>query len=235
MLKLYQFAPAFGLANASPFCLKLETYLRMAQVPFEIPTVTMAAFNRAPKGKMPYIEDKGQVIADSSIVIAYLKANYGDPLDQHLSAEQIAVGTAFQRLMEENLYWAVVYARWIEPAGWALAKPAFFANMPAPFKWFVPTLARRGLVKALHGHGMGRHTREEIYAIGTRDISAVADFLGEKKFLLGDSPSSFDATAYGFLANIIWPPVESPLKDHARKYPQLESYCLRIRERYYAS
>lgn len=29
MIQLQQFAPAFGLPNASPFCMKLETYLRM--------------------------------------------------------------------------------------------------------------------------------------------------------------------------------------------------------------
>ncbi|WP_310483468.1 glutathione S-transferase C-terminal domain-containing protein [Chamaesiphon sp. VAR_48_metabat_403] len=34
-IKLYQFAPAFGLPNASSFCLKLETYLRMMDLPFE--------------------------------------------------------------------------------------------------------------------------------------------------------------------------------------------------------
>ncbi len=32
MIVLYQFPPAFGLPNASPFCMKLETWLRMAQL-----------------------------------------------------------------------------------------------------------------------------------------------------------------------------------------------------------
>ena len=36
MIKLYQFAPAFGLPNASPFCMKMETYLRMAGLPYEL-------------------------------------------------------------------------------------------------------------------------------------------------------------------------------------------------------
>ena len=36
MIKLYQFPPAFGLPNASPFCMKLETYLRMAGLPFTL-------------------------------------------------------------------------------------------------------------------------------------------------------------------------------------------------------
>ena len=81
MIKLYQFAPAFGLANASPFCMKLETYLRMAALPFEIPCATLSHLQKAPMGKMPYIEDEGRTLADTTFIIDYLKARYGDPLD----------------------------------------------------------------------------------------------------------------------------------------------------------
>ena len=68
MIKLYQFEPAFGLPNASAFCMKVETYLRMARLPYEI--ARNADIRKAPKGKMPYIEDKGQVIADSGFIVA---------------------------------------------------------------------------------------------------------------------------------------------------------------------
>ena len=234
MIKLYQFEPAFDLPNASPFCMKLENYLRMVELPFEIPPFGMRELQRAPKGKMPYIEDNGKIIADSAFIIEYLNATYGDKLDGWLSTEQKAIALAFQRLMEENLYWAAVYVRWVEPEGWAKTKPAFFAKMPAPLKWFVPNLARRGLLKELHGHGMGRHGRDEVYAIGKRDITALADFLGSKPYFMGDKPCSLDATAYAFLANLVWPPVESALKQHAKQYPQLEVYCERMKNRYYS-
>ena len=36
VIRVHQFAPALGLPNASPFCMKLETYLRMAGLPFEL-------------------------------------------------------------------------------------------------------------------------------------------------------------------------------------------------------
>ncbi len=233
MIKLFQFEPAFGLPNASPFCMKMETYLRMANLPFEIPHATMRHLQQAPKGKMPYIDDNGKTIADTSFIIDYLKNTYGDPLDDWLDAAQRATVLAFQRLLEENLYWAVVYTRWVEPRGWEQTKRAFFGKLPAPLRWLVPTLARRGLLKELHGHGMGRHSREEILAIGKRDISALADFLAEKPYFMGAQPCSLDATIYAFLANLVWPPVESDLKLHARQYPQLEAYCSRMRHQYY--
>ena len=67
MIKVHQFAPAFGLPNASPFCMKLETYLRMAGLPFEL--VNDGNVIRAPKGKLPYIEDDGRVVADTNFII----------------------------------------------------------------------------------------------------------------------------------------------------------------------
>jgi glutathione S-transferase len=233
MIKLYQFEPAFGLPNASPFCMKLETYLRMAGLPFEIPTATLAHLRRAPLGKMPYIEDQGRLLADSSFIIEDLKLRYGDPLDGWMTAPESATALAFQRLLEENLYWAVVYTRWVEPQGWEMTREAFFGKLPVPLKWIVPPLARRGLIQELRGHGMGRHSREEILAIGRRDITALADFLDDKAFFMGDLPSSLDACAYAFLANLLWAPLASELKLHAMKYPQLQAYCERMRCRFY--
>lgn len=231
MIKLYQFPPAFGLPNASPFCMKLETYLRMAGLPYEIPR--HADLMKSPKGKMPYIEDAGKAIGDSALIIAYLKATYGDSLDAGLSPAERAVSLAFHRLLEENLYWTMVYARWMEESGWQLSREAFFGKLPAPLKWIVPPLARRGLKKELWGHGMGRHSRDEIYAIGCADLTALADFLGDKAFFMGAQPTSLDAAAYGFLANLLWAPVDSPLKQHALKYPKFEAYCQRMKAKHY--
>lgn len=234
MIKLYQFEPAFGLPNASPFCMKLETWLRMAHLPFEAPLVSLRDFGKAPKGKMPYITDGEQTLSDSAFIIDYLKTTYGDQLDTWLSTAQRAVALAFQRLIEENLYWAVLHTRWFEPQGWALTKAAFFGKMPPPLRWIVPTLARRGMRKQMHGHGIGRHRAQDIVAIGQRDITALADFLGDKPYMMGDSPCTLDATAYAFLANLLWVPVESPLKQHAQQYPAFDAYCQRMRSQYYS-
>ncbi len=235
MIQLYQFAPAFGLPNASPFCMKLETYLRMAGLPFETPRFKLQDFQRAPKGKLPYIVDGSERVADSSLIIDYLKAKYGDPVDGWMSPSEQAIALAWQRLLEEHFYWAAVYTRWIEPKGWALTREVFFAGLSAPISWILPTLARRGMAKELHGQGLGRHSREEIYALGCSDITALVNFLADKPFFMGDKPCSLDAIAYAFLANILWVPLESALKLHAQNYPVLERYCERMRNSYYAS
>jgi glutathione S-transferase len=231
MIRLYQFRPAFGLPNPSPFCMKVETYLRMAGLAYECPR--RADLRKSPKGKMPYIDDEGTVVADSSVIIDHFKRKYGDPLDVHLDAVARATALAMQRLLEENTYWTVVYFRWIEEAGWNLTREAFFGWMKPPLRWIVPAVARHIVRKELHGHGMGRHARDEIAAIGAKDLTAVAEFLGDRPFFMGARPTSLDATAYAFLANLLWAPYEMPLKSHARSYPQLEAYCQRMKARYY--
>ena len=230
-LKLYQFPPVFGLPNASPFCMKLETYLRMVGLPFE--TVSVSNPARAPKGKLPYIEHEGQALADSNLILDYLKAKYGDPLDAWLSAEQQAVALAMRRLIEENLYWALLYERWFEPATWRATRDAFFGSLPWPLSAIVPRLARRSIARELWGHGMGRHSPEEIRAIGRKDLTAMADLLDGKPFMMGEKPSTLDAVAYATFANTLGTPGDEPLKGHLRQYPQVIAYCKRMKAKYY--
>lgn len=236
MIKLYQFPPAYGLPNMSPFCMKVETYLRMAGLAYECPR--NADIFKSPKGKMPYIEDTsagGKIIADSSFIIDYLKVTYGDSLDAKLSARQRALGVAIQRTFEESLYWPVVYSRWIEDVGYETVKAAAFAKFKFPLRQIVPVMARRGLRKELHGQGTGRHSREEIYAIGCRDVIALSELLGDQAYFLGDEPASIDATAYGFMANLLWVPIDLPIRQQAQKLPNLEAYCQRMKARYFAT
>jgi glutathione S-transferase len=232
MIRLHQFAPAWG-QNASPFCLKLETYLRMTEIPFEI--VLDTDLRNAPKGKMPYIEENGNKIADSNFIIDYLKDAYGEKLEAHLNRSELAIKVAMQRLIEENLYWAMVYSRWQVQENWEKTKVAFFEDFPPILRNIIPVVARKQTLKNLLGQGMGLHTPEEVYRIGKRDLTAISDFLADKPYMMGEEPTSLDATAYGLLANILWVPIESPLKNYAEKLANLSPYCQRVRSRFYDS
>lgn len=231
MITLYQFPPAFGLPNASPFCLKLELYLRMAELPYR--NRYTLELHKTPKGKLPWIDDDGVAVADSGLIIDYLKRKYGDPLDRELTAVQRATSLAITRLFEEHLYWAVLYDRWIDEAGWALTRPGFFGGMPWPLRAIVPRVARRGIRAELHGHGMGRHTPEQIHELGVADIDALATLLGEQNCFLGSHASSVDAVATAFLANVLMVPLETPIKRAAVAHPNLVAYCERMARQYF--
>ncbi len=231
MIKLHQFKAAWGLPNPSPFCMKVETYLRMAGLPYEIVEDTLPF--KAPKKKLPYIEDGAKLIADSGFIIDYLKATYGDPLDGNLAAPERAMAHALRRMLEENFYWVGMYSRWMEEGAWNTIRPFFFGHLPPLLRQLIPALARRGVRKSLWMQGTGRHSREEIYAIGNSDLTALSAFLGDKPYLLGDTPTSIDAIAHAFVANTLIPPLDSPLKQHLLSLPNLNAYCERMTRQFY--
>lgn len=231
MITLCQFQPAFGLPNASPFCMKVETYLRMAALPYEL--AKKVDLRKAPKGKLPYIVDNGKTISDSGFILDYLKETYGDKLDQHLTKEERANALAYRRLLEESLYWAMVHARWIDSTGWEITRQVFFGNLPLPLRATVPNLIRKKVRNQLHQQGIGRHNAEEINKLATDDLTAASVFLAEKPYFLGDQPTSLDATAYGFIANVLYHPVDIAIKRHAQALPNLIHFCERMKQRYF--
>lgn len=231
MLRLHQFVGGHRLPNYSPFCIKLECFLRMADIPYEV--VTLHDPRKAPKGKGPFIEHNGQQIGDSTLIIDYLKTEYGVNPDDWLSLEQQAVSTAFQGLMEEHLYWCIVYGRWMEADNFKQLKQIFFAVLPRHLRQIVPALIRKDVRKTLWNHGMGRHSREEIYEFGKRDIEAMSDYLGDQPYFMGERVSTIDGVIYGAIASILHAPFQTPLVSFIARQPTLVQYCDRIQAEFF--
>ncbi len=231
-LVVHQLPGAWGLPSISPFCLKLDLYLRIADIPSR--TVVDATPFRGPKGKLPWIEHEGKKIGDSGFIIEYLETRFGCDPSAGLSAAERAVSLSMRRLIEENLYWAMVFDRWMVEENWRAFRDVVLGGVPFPLRRVVAFFARRGVRSQLRGHGIGLHSRHEIHAIGRRDIGAIADFLGDKPFLLGERPTEIDAIAYGLLPNIMNVPIASPIKDEALQRANLVAYVERLRNRYFA-
>lgn len=230
-LVVHQLPGAWGLPSISPFCLKLDAYLRIVNIPFQ--TVVDATPFKGPKGKLPWIEHEGQKIGDSGFIIEYLEQRFGFDPNRALSPAERAVARAMRRLIEENLYWTLVYDRWMVEENWRSFRNVVLSKVPIPIRQLIAPVARRGVRRQLDGHGIGLHLRDEIHAIGRIDIGAIADFLGEKPFVMGATATEVDAIAYGFLANIMNVPIVSPIKDEALKRTNLVDFLERFRTRYF--
>lgn len=227
MISLYQFAKING-KTFSPYCLKVETYLQLANIAYQnIETLP----NKAPLKKLPFIDDKGQKIPDSRLIIDYLKKRYGDVLDKNLSEQQRAQGYLLNQLCEASLIHLILYSRWIDNQQWATLKPIFFSNLPPVIRSIVPSLLQKKIRKKLTYQGYMDHTEEQIYDFGRQDLQTIASYLSITPFAVSDQPTSFDATLYAFLSNILDKTIETPLTKAGLAHPCLVEYCQRMEQR----
>ncbi|XP_013418981.1 failed axon connections homolog isoform X4 [Lingula anatina] len=222
---LYQFGRGPKAPSISPFPLKLETYLRMANIPYE----NDLTGKMSSKGKTPWMEYNGVAVADSQFCIEYLNKERGIDLNAHLTAEQKAIARAFQKMTEENLYWTLVMQRWLY--GTKKDLQYLFQNLRLSVPLF---LIRRTVNSEVHGHGIGRHSKEEVLKIGKDDLKALSDYLSQKPFLMGDEPCEADCAVFGMLAQVVWQMPNSPHEIWIKKeFPNLIEYCYRMKERFW--
>jgi len=224
MLRLQVFATAMGMISPSPFSVKSLLLLQMSGLPFERVTGDP---RKAPKAKLPVLEDDGRLIPDSRAIQRHLAAVHGFDPDAHLSPRQRAEAVAIRHMLEDHLYWILVFSRWIDHP--QETKTAFFAALPAPIRGAVFAMVRRQIRRALHGQGIGRHSPDEIYAMGAETLDALATRLGDSTYVMGERPSGIDTVAFGFLENLLAAGLETPLKTAAMNHEPLQAYHRRLR------
>ena len=220
----------WGMPNMSPFCSKLECYLRMAEIPY---TIQVAKFRKAPKGKIPFATLDGSLIGDSQLIIEQLERRAGAAaLDVDLAPRDRAIGHAAQRMLDEAFYFVIVYLRWAHDTGYALLAPEFKKLLPRMLRVVLP-LIRRDVRKSLYRQGTGRHSYDEVVAMGVADVDAIAELLGDRPFLLGDRPRTVDASVFAFVDAILAFPAESAVRRRAAEHARLVAYRQRIRDRWW--
>jgi glutathione S-transferase len=230
MITLHTFGPMFGLPDPSPFVTKADVLLKMSGLPYR---TVIGDLRRAPKGKLPYIEDEGRIIGDSTLMRLHLEQRYGIDFDQSLSVTEKGIAWSIEKLLEDHLYWAMVQARWVNDQNFDKGPRHFFDAAPALLRPLIVAMVRRKVRKTLHAHGLGRHSDAEILAMAARAVDAVAAVLGEKPYLMGTQACGADATAFAFIAGTLAPYFETALRTHAEKHGNLVAYCDRMMRAFY--
>lgn len=228
---LYQFKPMFGLPNPSPFCMKLETYLRLAGIEHRVQTISGRI--KSPTGRAPFVEIDGKVMADSGLIINHLEATRGHPVDGKLTLAERAQSLAFQRMMEEHLYWVTVYMRWVDPDN-VLPRRGYLRDLLRLPPFIVPWAARaaaRAVTKRMAAQGIGRHPPDAIWRMGIADVQALAHWLGNRTWGFGETPTTFDACLAAAIGNIVRTPWSNPLTAATAKHGNLVSHFERLMAR----
>ncbi|MET4570078.1 glutathione S-transferase family protein [Rhodanobacter soli] len=229
-LTLYATRPGFGLPDTSPFVIKTEVQLKMAGVAYDRAS---AIPPQAPNGKLPFIDDHGVVISDSTFIRAHLERKYAVDLDAELDVRQRAQAWTIERLLEDHLYFAMVWFRWIDPDNFAKGPAHFADSAPEADRARMRQEMQARKTAELHAQGLGRHPPAQIAELGTRSIDALAKLLGDQPFFMGAFPSGVDATAAGMLACVATPFFDTPLRRAVEAHPNLVDYVARMMQRYY--
>ena len=118
---LHQFPRGRLTPSTSPFVMKLETYLRMADIKYEVILnfnwsqlrsifiyfLLQPEFKKwfGPTGKAPWISLNGEHMGDSQLIMEFLAKKFNKNFSSHLSPEELAVATSMRIMAEEHLVW----------------------------------------------------------------------------------------------------------------------------------
>lgn len=224
MITLYSYPELFGVADNNGYGLKVFAFLRLAGMPFTHQHIFDAS--AAPRGQLPYIDDDGEAIGDSDAIIAHLTRKYRLTIDDGLTAAQRDTDLMIARMLDD-LYWVMSYSRWKDEQFW----PAFRDALRREH----PSLTEAGLLKArefnaqrYHYQGIGRFAPAAAYARGLADLRVLANLIPASGYLHGPEPTSSDAAIYGFIANIHFYEIDTPLRQFVAAHPNLVRHCTAI-------
>ena len=120
-------------------------------------------------------------------------------------------------------------SRWQDERYW----PAFSAALQREH----PGLTDEDLRKAkefnhqrYHFQGIGRYDPDAAMARGIADLNVLANLIPPNGYVHGDTPTSIDAAIYGFIANIYFYDIDTPLKQCVATHPNLVRHCQSIHE-----
>ncbi|VDL77810.1 unnamed protein product [Nippostrongylus brasiliensis] len=216
------------MPNLSPFCMKVETFLRANDIKYE----AIGSFrHRSKKGLLPFIELNGKPIADSQVIIWELQKHFS--IDDKLVREERGTARALERMVELSTNYALLQDKsvlngeaFMSRSVSGLPLPTFVTNFMA--KRFSDEIGRR--VKRI----LGRLTRDELKEALRRDIQAIEDVLQDKKFLFGDKMTVTDCCVFGQLATTYYLPYRQLITDLLDdEFPRVRQYVQRIRNHYY--
>jgi glutathione S-transferase len=221
MITLYSYPTLFGVADNNGYGLKVFAFMRLVGLPFVHEHIFDAS--AAPRGQLPYIVDGDEIVGDSETILAHLIRRHRLTIDAALSARDRDLSLLVTRLLDD-LYWVMSYSRWKDDRYW----PAFRSALMREH----PSLTEEGLARArefnfqrYHFQGIGRYAPDAAYARGLADLGVLADLVPVDGYLHGARPTSVDAGIYGFIANIYFYDINTPLKQFVSSRENLVRHC----------
>lgn len=206
---LYSFPPVPHAYSISPFGIKVESYLRIHKIPYEI--VYTSAFG--PKHKIPYIDlvtftpsrvddpnshtEHIETIPDSNVIISRLNQEFnnyrkpnGDTIvihDKTLTKQEKAIGHVITRMIEEHTSIIGFYYRYVLHVQTFMEVLNIHNNIfnadtshkGAIVAKMFQRMMPKGFLKKMKGRGLSGHSDEELWNFSEEDLSAVESLFSD--------------------------------------------------------
>lgn len=221
MLTLYSYPTLFGVADNNAYGLKVFAFLKLAGVPFQHEHIFDAS--AAPRAQLPYIEDDGEAIGDSEAIIAHVTGKYGVALDRDLAQAQLDTNLMVTRMLDD-LYWVMSYSRWKDERYWTSFRDALIREHPVLTEDALRN-AKEFNDQRYYFQGIGRYPPDAAMARGLADLGVLARLVPASGYMHGERPTSIDAAIYGFIANIYFYDIDTPLKQFVLAHGNLVHHC----------
>jgi glutathione S-transferase len=225
MITLFSYPELFGLEDNNPYGLKVFAFLKLCGLPFDHRHIVDT--KSAPRGQLPYIVDDQESIGDSDAIVAHLKQKYSLTIDDSLTNAQQDLHLLIRRTLDD-LYWVMSYSRWRDPRFWPFFKQAFLKTHSGITADGLDAAQKYNFERYRY-QGIGRFEPEGAYARGIADLQGITNLLGDNPFMFGPNPTSIDASVYGFVANIFFYEIDTPLKQFVLAQPNLVRHCEAVR------
>jgi glutathione S-transferase len=226
MITLYSYPELFGVADNNGYGLKVFAFMRLAGLAFRHEHIFDAS--AAPRGQLPYIVDGDRTIGDSDTILAYLIDTYRLSIDAALDARQRDQSLLITRMLDD-LYWVMSYSRWKDDRYWPLFRDALMREHRSVTEAAL-LKAREFNFQRYHFQGIGRYPPDRAYARGLADLKVLADVIPASGYVHGAAPTSIDAGIYGFMANIFFYDIATPLREFVLAQPNIVRHCVAIHE-----
>jgi glutathione S-transferase len=225
VITLYSYPGLFGVADNNPYGLKVFAFLKLCRLPFRQEHILDP--KNAPRAQLPYISDDGAEIGDSNAIAAHLIEKYHLSIDGALTPRQRDTDLMIRRMLDD-LYWVMSYSRWRDDRYYPRFRDAFLKTHAPHVTAESLDAARTYNFQRYYYQGIGRYESGAVYERGLADLQVLANLLPASGYLFGPAACSIDAGIYGFIANIYFYEIETPLKMYVAAHPNLVRHCCEI-------
>ena len=216
----------------SPACVKMIAFLEYTKIPYSLDDKIMFAHPKT--GKSPWITYKDKHIADSNVIIDFIKneksLNNID-IDNHLNKSQKAIFTAYKALVEDCIYFILAYRRWYNDENVKKYLQIVFesaSNFEKILIGFFESMIVDSVRKQIWSQGTARLPSDVIYKNGIDAIESILEYMGDNKFFFGEKLTTLDLTIYGHVGGMYQVPLKWDYKHPLPNKQRINEYMKNI-------